>query len=457
MNELEGMRRTLHALTGQSAAIEGVTLLACLALSYGLARQLRGSQRPVKSIWFGARVFDGVLFPLFALLASLLARWLLQRLVPIALIDLSVSILFSLLIIRVSVRILQMAFPTSRLVRRLEQSVSWIVWIGLVLWLTGVLPLIIDKLESVHWRTGGVDLSLLAILQAGLSALAVLLASLWLSSTIEAALLKGVTGVDISARKIAANAAKAALLLVGVLLAMSAAGVPLSALSVLGGAIGVGIGLGLQKLAANYVSGFVILAERSLRIGDMVKVDGFEGRITDIKTRFTVIRALNGRESIVPNEMMTTQRIENASLADSNVVLSTKLQVAYGTDVQQLMPLLARVAAAVPRVLSSPGPGVQLSSFADSGLELTVLFWIADPENGQGNVISEMNLALLAALNAHGIEIPFPQRVVRCALGMAMRRSRHRHRCGLPRDKAAAPGQRAVGIRQAEPPGTQFG
>jgi small-conductance mechanosensitive channel len=128
----------------------------------------------------------------------------------------------------------------------------------------------------------------------------------------------------------------------GLMFALSAAGIDLTALGVLGGALGVGIGLGLQKLAANYVSGFVILAERSMRIGDMVKVDGFEGRITDITTRYTVIRALNGREAIVPNEMLITQRVENSSLADPKVAAHTVVQVAYGTDLDALMPALAR-------------------------------------------------------------------------------------------------------------------
>ena len=206
---------------------------------------------------------------------------------------------------------------------------------------------------------------------------------------------------------------RALLLLVGMLLALSAAGIPLSALSVMGGAIGVGIGLGLQKLAANYVSGFVILAEHSLRIGDMVKVDNFEGRITDIKTRYTVIRALNGRESLVPNEMMITQRVENASLADNKVLLSTAMQVGYGSDVPALMNRLVQVVKDVPRVLSDPVPGVQLSAFADNGIELTVAFWISDAHNGQGSVRSDVNLALLAAVNAAGVDIPYPQRVVR--------------------------------------------
>ncbi len=218
--------------------------------------------------------------------------------------------------------------------------------------------------------------------------------------------------MHLSVRKIAANATRAVLLLVGLLIALSAAGIPLGALGVMGGAVGVGIGLGLQRLAANYVSGFVILAERSLRIGDLVRVDNFEGRISDITTRYTLIKAPNGRESIVPNELLITQRVENLSYADSNLVLTTTVQVAYGTQLDTLMPKLAAAVGRVPRVLSNPGPAVRLSLFADSGLELTVAFWISDPENGQVNAVGDVNLAILTLLNAEAVEIPYPQRVL---------------------------------------------
>ena len=156
----------------------------------------------------------------------------------------------------------------------------------------------------------------------------------------------------------------------------------------------------------------MILAERSLRIGDMVKVDGFEGRISDIRTRYTVIRALNGRESIVPNEMLITQRVENVSLADTRISIASAVQVAYGTDVRALQRKLQAVIAGVPRVLAEPGPAVFLEQFAADGINLTLNFWVNDPENGQGNVRSEVNLAVLDLLNAEGIEIPFPQRVM---------------------------------------------
>jgi small-conductance mechanosensitive channel len=200
---------------------------------------------------------------------------------------------------------------------------------------------------------------------------------------------------------------------VGLIMAMSVAGIDLTALSVLGGAVGVGLGFGLQKLAANYVSGFVILAERSLRIGDLVKVDNFEGRITDINTRYTVLRSSAGRESIVPNELLITQRVENASLADSKLMLTTVVQVAYGTDLNLVMPQLQADIKALERVLSEPAPAVHLSNFAADGLELTIAFWIADPENGQLGARSAVNLTILSTLSRLGVDIPFPQRVVR--------------------------------------------
>jgi small-conductance mechanosensitive channel len=272
--------------------------------------------------------------------------------------------------------------------------------------------MVMDHLEALRWKIGGSEVSLRGMIEGVLTALVALVAVLWLSAAIEARLLAA-ERVNLSVRKMAANATRALLLLVGLLLALSAAGIPLAALSVLGGAIGVGIGFGLQKLASNYISGFVILAERSLRIGDIVKVDGFEGRITDITTRYTVVRAGNGRESLVPNEMLMTQRVENLSFADTKVSVSTTVQVAYGTDVEALLPKLRDAVCTVPRVLADPPCTVQLVGFAPDGLDLSVSFWIGDVAAGEGNVRSEVNFAILRCFNDNGVEIPYPQRVVR--------------------------------------------
>jgi small-conductance mechanosensitive channel len=283
-----------------------------------------------------------------------------------------------------------------------------------VLWVTGVLPWLLDAMDDVRWTMGAHQISLRNVVEGGVTAGLVMVLALWVAAAIEKRLLRGTgNSSDLSIRMIAANLVRVLLLTIGLLFALSAVGIDLTALSVVGGAIGVGVGFGLQKIAANYVSGFVILAERSLRIGDMVKVDNFDGRITDIRTRYTVIRALNGREAIVPNEMLITQRVENSSLADPRVLLTSTVQVAYGTDVRALQPLIEVAVAQVPRVLTDPPPSALLMGFAADGMELSINFWILDPENGHGNVRSDVNLALLAVFDEQGVQIPYPQREVR--------------------------------------------
>ncbi|MBA4175111.1 MAG: mechanosensitive ion channel protein [Leptothrix sp. (in: Bacteria)] len=412
----DDLGRFIEALLKPTALIELGVLAGCLLLAWGIVRLARGPLPRKGSMWFGRGVVDGVFFPLLALLLAVAARWGLQGALPIAVFRLAVPVLLSLAVIRLTVRVLRASFPDSQVVRVVERSLSWVVWVAVVLWLTGVLPMVLQELDTITWKIGSTKISVRNLIEGIVTGGLVLVLVLWLSALLEGRLLTGATD-NLSIRKMAANSLRVILLFLGLMFALSAAGIDLTALGVLGGAVGVGIGFGLQKLAANYVSGFVILAERSMRIGDLVKVDGFEGRITDISTRFTVIRAINGRESIVPNEMMITQRVENASLADSTLLLNTVVQVAYGTDLDALMPQLAQAVAAVPRVLATPAPVVLLTGFAADGLELTFGFWIADPENGQGNVRSAVNLAILRALNERGVEIPFPQRVVRQAAG----------------------------------------
>ena len=401
----------LGALAQPGAVTELAVLAVCMGVAWGLVRLWRGATAPEGSIWFGKHLVDGVLFPVLALAFAYAARLTLSGSLKPAVFKLAIPILLSLVLIRLSVRVLGATLPRARWVRSIEKSISWLAWGGVVLWVTGVLPLIFEAMDEVSWKIGSARVSLRNVVEGTVTAGLVMVLALWVSAAIERRLLRG-TGDSLSFRKMAATIVRAALLLVGLLLALTAVGIDLTALSVLGGALGVGLGFGLQKIAANYVSGFVVLAERSLRIGDMVKVDNFEGRITDIRTRYTVIRALNGREAIVPNELLITQRVENCSLADPLVSLSCSVQVAYGTDVRALQARLEAAAASVPRVLADPAPGCQLAAFGADGMDLTLNFWIRDPENGQGEVRSEVNLAILDVLGAMGVEIPFPQRVV---------------------------------------------
>ncbi len=404
----------IKELEQPGAYIALLLIAVAFPIAWGIPRLLRGPNPRHGSIIFGGKIFDGVLFPAIWLGLVWLARIFCMHLhLPLAVFRLAVPILLSLLVIRLTVRVMRVAFPKSNLVRAVEKTVSWLAWAGVVLWITGVLPSVVDALDDVTWKMGSGKMSLATLLEGALVAGFALMITLWISAAIETKLLKGAIGQQLSWRKAAANVLRSVLVFVGLLVALSAVGIDLTALSVLGGAIGVGLGFGLQKLASNYVSGFVILAERALRIGDTVKVDGFEGRITDITTRYTVLRALNGRESIVPNELLITQRVESATLADPRLALSTVVQVGYASDLDKLIPQILEVIPSIKRVIADPAPSVQLSAFASDGLELTISFWIADPENGTGGVKSEVNLALLRLFNANGIEIPFPQRVVR--------------------------------------------
>ena len=401
----------LTALVHPDSLIALSILTACLLLAWALVRLVRGRDSVEGSIWFGERIVDGVLFPVAALVLAYAAKLMLAGTVKAAVFKLAIPILLSLLVIRLTVRVLRASFPGSRWMRVFERSVSWAAWAGVVLWVTGILPVLLDAMEDIRWKIGATHVSLRDMLEGAFTGALVMMLALWVSAAIEKQLLRG-TGSTLSVRMMVSNLVRVLLLFVGLLLTLSAVGIDLTALSVLGGAVGVGLGFGLQKIAANYISGFVILAERSLRIGDMVRVDGFEGRITDIRTRYTVIRALNGRESIVPNELLITQRVENSSLADPKVSLSTNVQVAYGTDVRALKAKLEAAVVGVPRVLSDPAPNCQLAEFAADGINLNIGFWVGDLENGQGNVRSDVNFAVLDLLNAEGVEIPFPQRVV---------------------------------------------
>jgi small-conductance mechanosensitive channel len=384
-------------------------LLGSLLVAFAICWVI-GRRQPPDSVWFGRAIVDGLLFPLLALAFTYAALRFREGVQPVPLLRLAVPVLVSLAGIRFIARVLAVAFPNSAVARLVERVFSWLAWIGAVLWVLGVLPHVREELEGIHLAIGKSRVSLLTVIDGTLSAGVMLVAALWVSAVVEKQVLRQAVH-DLSLRKVAANVIRSALLLVGLLFALSAVGVDLTALSVLGGALGVGLGFGLQKLASNYISGFVILSERSLRIGDTVRVDTFEGKVVDIKTRYTLIRSVNGRESIVPNEKLITERIENLSLADPTMQLTTDIAVGYDSDPDEVRRLLVEAARGARGVLEDPAPVARLVKFGADGLEFHVQYWIADPA-AQANVRSEVNLTLLRSLREAGIDIPYPQRVV---------------------------------------------
>ena len=400
------LQTEVQPLLLKELSLLGIALLLSWLISYQLSRFATQT-----SVLFGRGVVDGVLFPMAALALAYVAQVVFLKHQTPMLFKLAIPVLLSLALIRLSARVLMAVFPVSPLAQLTERLISWLAWGVAVLWITDLLPLVAQELAQINLNFGKVRLDLRTLLEGVLSCGLVLMLSLWLSATIEQRLLSQAVS-DLSMRKVAANLLRAVLLLVGLLFALSAVGVDLTALSVLGGAFGVGLGLGLQKLAANYVSGFVVLVERSVRIGDYIKVDGLEGRVTDIKTRYTLLRDPSGRESIIPNEMLLTQRVDNLSLSDPQIAVNCTYPLGVDVDIEQVLSLLSLAALQSERVLRDPPPHAFLSKVESAGLEFTLVSWVSDPEAGYLKTRSQINTAVVQALRQAGIELPkAPQQV----------------------------------------------
>jgi small-conductance mechanosensitive channel len=218
--------------------------------------------------------------------------------------------------------------------------------------------------------------------------------------------------LDSNLKVVLTRIAKALLLLVSLLLSLSLVGIDLTVLSVFGGTLGVGLGLGLQKIASNYISGFIILLDRSVKLGDQITVDKYTGIVSQIRTRYTVVRNGDG-ETLVPNEQLVAQSVQNHSFSGTNVRVATRVQADYAADPETVITLLQDCVRGLPRVLPEPAPAAFLVMFADSGIEYEVAVNIADPQNGKLGVQSAMNRAIWRTFREHGIAIPYPQREMR--------------------------------------------
>jgi small-conductance mechanosensitive channel len=293
-----------------------------------------------------------------------------------------------------------------------ERAVTVSLWLVFALIFTGLATDVWSWAQAVELSLGKIKLNLAEALAGAASLLITLLGALWAGSAIESRVMSA-QRLDSSTRVMLARIVKAVLLLVGVLAGLAVVGIDLTVLSVFGGALGVGLGLGLQRIASNYVSGFIILMDRSIKIGDMISVDKYYGRVAQINTRYTVLRALDQSEAIIPNEMLVAQPVQNTSYTNANTRGTVKVSVAYGTDLPTVIKLLVECAANHPRVIDSPAPVALASAFAADGIEIDLLFWVADPENGTGNVRSDLILAITEAFKDNAIEIPYPQRTLR--------------------------------------------
>lgn len=270
------------------------------------------------------------------------------------------------------------------------------------------LNLVLSFLHENAISIGDNRLSLLRILQALVSVGVTVLFALWASAALEKRLMR-VHSLSTSLRMVLSRLGRSLLIILAVLISLNFVGIDLTILSVFSGALGVGLGLGLQKIASNYVSGFIILLDRSLSINDLITVDKYSGRVTKINTRYTVLKGLDGVESIIPNEMLVASPVQNLSLSDKEVWITTNVTVAYDTDIEELIPMLVAAASSVERVSTISSCAAYLVNFGANGLELSVGFWLVDPENGRMSVLSQVNRAIWKLLQERKIKVPYPQ------------------------------------------------
>lgn len=404
---------------GQTAVLLQLAVIV-VALSVGWLIQRAFDQRlrqresdPLSStLRFGQHGAKRVLLPLVALVLVASGRWVLARYQPVQLLDLAVPLLTSFAAIRFVVFALRQAVGRSSWLGAFEKVFAIFAWGLVALHIVGWLPDVIAGLQAMSFTLGGQQLSAWTLIKGLAMVLLTLLLAMWVAGMLERRL-SAATTMDASVRLVLIRVTKAMLILVAFLVALPMVGIDLTTLSVFGGALGVGLGFGMQKIAANYVSGFIILIDRSLRIGNLITVGTERGIVKEITTRYTVLRAPNGIESIVPNEILVGSVVQNETFSDSKVAMPLLFQVSYDADLEQAMAILVEVAAEQPRVLQDPAPTAFLTGFGDNGINLRLGCWIADPQEGTLAVSSAINLEVWRRFKAAGVGIPYPQREIR--------------------------------------------
>jgi small-conductance mechanosensitive channel len=390
-------------------------ILAGFAIAWAFARAIRAklpADLQPGALKIGAGSVHRLVLPLLALILVWIGKFVVARYQPVPLLNIAVPLISSYLIIRLALYLMRHLMAPSALLKASERMVGYAVWAIVALYLTGVLPEIAGALDDISFMIGKQKVTLLLIVHALFWASFTIFVALSLSRIIETRLLSA-ESLDMSMRVFAGKLIRAGAVVIAILITLPLMGIDITVLSVFGGALGVGLGLGLQKIASNYISGLVILLDRSIRPGDLVTISDRLGVVADIKARYTVLRGLDGTEAIIPNDTIISNTVLNHSYSDHITVVKTAVTVAYSSDIDQVMALLLQVAIAQPRVLNEPAPSIQIRNLGDNGIELEVNTWIRDAEQGQGNLRSDLLLEIWRRFRAEGIDVPFPQREVR--------------------------------------------
>jgi small-conductance mechanosensitive channel len=393
------------------------TVLLCGALAalthkhwQNFITRLVGSLEKKGFIRFLLRATNRIAFPMSMLLYLILTRFLLDQFeVNTAVLDIFTPLLLSLAGIKLGVYILRAGFTPSPALRAWENVFSLSVWSVLALHLLGWLPDVVKAMDEFAFTFGETRISVLSFFQLTVSIVIFIVLANWLTRFIESRTRRS-QYLNPSMRVVLTKTSKFVIYGLAILFALKAVGIDFTAFAVFSGAVGVGIGFGLQKIFSNFISGFILIFDRSIRPGDVITIGTRFGWVQELNARYVVVRDRDGVESLIPNENLITSEVTNWSYSDRSVRQRLPVAISYNDDPELAMKLMVEAAENHPRVLKSPEPVARLLRFGDNGIELELRIWINDPENGVANVTSDINLAFWKRFKEHNITIPFPQR-----------------------------------------------
>ena len=387
----------------------GVAAVAVL-LAWSVAHAVFPRFKPNERWKFGKGDFERVAFPALAWMFIVIGRAVLSRSQPVALLDILSIAFVAWVVIRLAVYVLGHVLPPGGFLRQVIRFVAWVAWVAVILQVTGLLPEVIGTLDDVGFSSKGGQRYSLWLLMQGFVALAVALTlAFWIARITEGRVMAEET-ISMSTRVVVSKLVRIGSVFAAILVALPMVGIDITALSIFGGALGVGLGFGLQKIAANYVSGFIVLLDRSLRIGDTIQIGDRKGEVKEIASRYTVIRGGDGIESIVPNEKLITEVVNHHTYSDTRVTVVLAVSVSFDEDVDRACQLLEEIARRQPRVMPDPAPAARVKSLGDFGVNLELTVWMGDLASGESDLRSALFLEILAAFKAEGIAIAYRRR-----------------------------------------------
>jgi small-conductance mechanosensitive channel len=417
---LQFLETQFHRFATIQGGIQILTVIGCGTLAAVTHKKwqlfiarLLGNLEQRDFVQFLLRGSNRIAFPMSMLLYLIATRFVIEQFdINVAVLNIFTPLLLSMAAITFTIFVLRTGFSPSPALKAWEGFISLSVWSLVALHLIGWLPDIIQALDDLAISFGDSRLSLLAILQLLLAIVFFFVMASWLTRLIEKQARRS-PYINASMQVMLTKISKFTLYGLAVLFALKSVGIDLTAFAVFSGAIGVGIGFGLQRIFSNFISGFILLFDRSIRPGDVISVGDRFGWVQSLHARYVVVKDRDGVETLIPNENLITSEVTNWSYTDRAVRTKIPVQISYENDPEVAMNLLIEATIDKPRILKKPEPAARLLGFGDNGIDLELRIWINDPEEGVASVISDVNLSIWKSFKEHNISIPFPQRDVR--------------------------------------------